>query len=73
VHPILVWLLATRVFALDPMTTTIATLVAALPTAATVFVLAQRYETYPVRASTVVLVTHVCAVVTVSALLAVLG
>jgi predicted permease len=61
------------VFGLDPMNVIVLTLVAGLPTAATVFVLAQRYETYVMRASTVVLVSHVVAVVTVSAFLAAFG
>ena len=73
VLPALVWFLAGRVFGLDPMNVIVLTLVAGLPTAATVFVLAQRYETYVMRASTVVLVSHVVAVVTVSAFLAAFG
>ena len=40
-----------------------------MPTASSVFVLAQRYETWVVRASTSVLVTHIGSVATLGALL----
>ena len=45
--------------------------IAALPTGAMVFVTAQRYETYVLRSSTLVPVSHVASVATVSSLLAV--
>ncbi|MGF1560859.1 MAG: AEC family transporter [Geminicoccaceae bacterium] len=68
IHPALVHI-ACQMIDLSMPTTLMATLVAALPTGASVFVLASRYETYPRRASTVVLVSHVLAVLTVSLLL----
>jgi predicted permease len=69
VHPLLV---ATMVYLVVPLPPTVAmasVVVAALPTGAMVFVIAQRYETYVLRSSTAVLASHVGAVVTVSALL----
>jgi predicted permease len=46
-----------------------AVITAALPTAATVFVVAQRYDCFVLRSSTVVLVTHLVSVVTLTGLL----
>ena len=53
VHPILVWLLCTEVFALDPLTTNVATMMAAIPVGATVFTVAQQYPVFvgPVTSS----------------------
>ncbi|MEE2997067.1 MAG: AEC family transporter [Pseudomonadota bacterium] len=53
VHPILVWLLCTKVFALDTLTTNVATMMAAVPVGATVFTLAQQYRVFvgPVTSS----------------------
>jgi predicted permease len=69
-HPVLVALMAYVVLPLEPTVAMATVIVAALPTGAMVFVLAQRYESYVLRSSTVVLVTHVGSVATVSALLA---
>jgi hypothetical protein len=70
VHPLLVALMAYLVVPLEPTAAMGTVIVAALPTGAMVFVLAQRYETYVLRSSTAVLATHVVSVVTVSLLLA---
>lgn len=53
VHPVLVWLLCTQVFGLDALSTGIATMMAAIPVGATVFVVAQQYRTFvgPVTSS----------------------
>jgi predicted permease len=69
IHPALVWLGAVYLLPLPPATTAAAVITAALPTAASVFVLSQRYDTFVMRASTIVLVTHLLSVVTVSILL----
>ena len=71
-HPLLVWVMATQVFALQPLWAKVAMIEAALPTAANLFVLAQRYDVYVDRASAVVFVSTLLSVVTVSALLALL-
>ncbi len=70
VHPALVALFVYVLIPLEPTLAMTTLIVTALPTATMVFVMAQRYETYVLRSSTVVLVTHVISVATVSALLA---
>ncbi len=73
VHPALVALMVYVVVPLPPTLAMAAVIVAALPTGAMVFVIAQRYETYVLRSSTVVLASHVASVITVSALLVAYG
>ncbi|MAJ92140.1 MAG: hypothetical protein CBC23_000045 [Rhodospirillaceae bacterium TMED63] len=53
VHPVLVWLLCTEIFALDALTTNVATMMAAIPVGATVFTVAQQYRVFvgPVTSS----------------------
>lgn len=53
VHPLLVWILCTQVLDLDAMSTGVATMMAAVPVGATVFVVAQQYRTFvgPVTSS----------------------
>lgn len=69
-HPALMWLAAARLFALDPVWVKVAVIDAALPTAATVFVLAERYDVEVESASSVILLGTLGAVVTVTTLLA---
>ncbi len=71
-HPGLVWLAATYVHPVPPEVLRAAIVTAALPTAATVFVMAQRAERFP-ASSTVVLVTHAGSIVTLSTLLVLLS
>lgn len=70
VHPALTWLIAVHVFALDFEMTRGAVLMAALPTGALSFVVAQRYGIFVLRSSTAILFSAVFSVVTVSAVLA---
>ena len=72
-NPLLVWLVAGLLLPDDPIKRAAVTLLAAMPTAASVFVIAQRYETWVLRASTSVLVTHLGSVATLSLLLYVLS
>lgn len=67
-HPLLVWLAATFVQPVPQEVLRAALVTAALPTAATVFVMAQRAERFPASA-TVVLVTHAASILTLSVLL----
>lgn len=69
-HPLLVWALATRVFALAPIQVAVATVVAALPAGANAFILAERYGVYVERAATAILVTTALSVLTAALLLA---
>ena len=73
VHPAALWLAATLVFGVDPMWATAATLGAALPIAANVFIVARQYDTYVERTSSAILVSTSVSVVTVSILLALLN
>ena len=68
--PLLVWLLSVYVFELEPLWTVVATLTAALPTGANVFILAQKYDIYLQRAASTVVISTALSVVTLSILLA---
>ncbi len=73
VHPAVTWVLATMVFDLDGFSTAVAVTMSALPTGALVFVLAQRYQVFVRRSSSVILLTTALSVVTVTVVLALLG
>ncbi|WGF90042.1 AEC family transporter [Marinivivus vitaminiproducens] len=68
-HPALVALCAFVLIPLAAAEAQAATVMASLPTAATVFVLAQRYRTEAETVATAILVGHLASVVTVSGLL----
>ena len=67
-HPAITWVLATYVFDVDPLWATIAVLMAALPTGANVFVLAQRYGIYIEGVSAATFLSTVLSVLTLSGL-----
>lgn len=69
VHPLLVYLLLGWVGSFDPVWVYTAVLLASLPTATNVFVIAQQYETWVSRASSMVLVTTIASVITVTGLI----
>lgn len=71
-QPLLTWWFAALVFDLPPDRLAAAILLAALPSAATVFVLAERYGIYGQESSGTILVTTVLSLVTLSALVAIL-
>ncbi|MDX1605363.1 MAG: AEC family transporter [Candidatus Competibacterales bacterium] len=68
IHPLLVAMILGLVLGLDGIPLQAALLVASLPVAANVFVIAQEYETAPKLASDAVLISTVVAVFSVSAL-----
>lgn len=68
-QPLLAWALATYVFVLDPFWTASAVILAALPTGALTFVVAQRYDIYVERTSTVILISTLLSALTLSVLL----
>ncbi|MBW3098409.1 AEC family transporter [Pseudohoeflea coraliihabitans] len=68
-HPVLMYLAMSWVGNFEPIWIFTAVLLAALPTATNVFVIAQQYGVWIERASATVLVTTVASVVTVSTLL----
>lgn len=65
-HPIVVYLLLSLAGPFDPVWVHVAMLLACLPTATNVFVIAQQYGVWVERASATVLVTTVASVVTVT-------
>lgn len=65
VYPLLVWLLAAQVFDLDPTWTAVAVILAAMPTGANAFIMAQRYDIYTARAASGVLISTVVSVLTI--------
>lgn len=67
-HPLLVWVAATFVHPVSEVVLRGTLLTAALPTAATVFVMAERAERFP-SSATFVLVTHAVSLLTLSTLL----
>ncbi|EFL90340.1 AEC family transporter [Ahrensia sp. R2A130] len=69
VHPVIVYLLLSWVGDFDPVWVYAAVILASLPTATNVFVIAQQYDVWVVRASSMVLVSTIASVVTVTGLL----
>jgi malonate transporter len=69
VHPALTYVLLSLVGDFDPIWVATATLLASLPTATNVFVIAQQYSSWVERASAVILVTTILSVATVSVLI----
>ena len=69
-HPGFVALTAFLVFPVDPYKAVVAVSAAALPVAGNVFILAQQYKTAPQRVSAAILLSHVAAVVTLPAVIA---
>ncbi len=72
-QPLLTWWLAYEVFHLDPIWAASSVILAALPTGALSFVLAQRYDVYIQRATSVILVSTVVSVFTLTAIFLVIG
>ncbi|WP_346915204.1 AEC family transporter [uncultured Roseibium sp.] len=66
VHPVLVYLLLTWIGGIDPVWVATAVLMACLPPATNVFVIAQQYNVYVQRASSFVLFGTMASVVTVT-------
>jgi malonate transporter and related proteins len=72
-QPLVTWIIAVPVMGLPPFWAHAAVILAALPTGATVFVLAQRYGIYVQRSSALILISTVLSLATLSALFLVLG
>jgi predicted permease len=69
VFPLLVWVFAAQVFALPPLWTALATLLAAMPVGANAFLFAARYDRLAPTVSAAIAVSTVIAIGTVSILL----
>ncbi len=72
-HPLLIWGLLIALGPFDPVWVATAILLASLPTATNVFVIAQQYGVWTERASASVLMTTVASIVTVTLVLALLS
>ena len=68
-HPVIVYLLLSAVGGFDRVWTFTAVLMASLPPALNVFVMASQYRTYVERASSAILIGTLSSVVTVTTLL----
>jgi predicted permease len=68
-HPLLVWLFATRVFGLEPLLTNVAVVIAALPTGVSVYMFARHYELKLEVITRTIVITSIIAAITVTALL----
>lgn len=66
VQPLVTWWLAVAVFQVEPLWATVGVLMAALPTGAGSFVLAQTYRVYVQRTSSEILLSTVLSVLTLS-------
>lgn len=71
-HPLIVWILCRLVFNLDPLTTGVATMMAAVPVGATVFVLAHQYDRFVGPVSSSILISTGLSAVTLAAVIALL-
>ncbi|HRP97541.1 MAG TPA: AEC family transporter [Rhodocyclaceae bacterium] len=69
VHPLLVWLLATRVFDVPPLWTMTAVTLAALPAGITPYLFAQRYNACQATTASAVFLSTVLSVLTLTVLL----
>jgi malonate transporter and related proteins len=69
VHPLIVYLMLSWIGGFDPVWVYTAVLMAALPPAVNVFVLARQYEVYVEQASTAILLGTILSIVTVTAIL----
>ena len=73
VHPLAVWVLATWVFAIDPLWRDIAVLSAAAPAGINVYIVATRYDAGTSHAAAAMLLTTVLSVLSISVILHLLG
>lgn len=72
VHPVAVWLLGRYVFALEPLYLAVATITAAVPIGANVFIMAHKYEFYLTRVTSAVVISAALSVVTLAVALTIL-
>ncbi|MEX2466300.1 MAG: AEC family transporter [Gemmatimonadota bacterium] len=73
IHPFLVWLVAVPMLGLEGLWVSVAVVLAAMPTAVNTYLFGERYRAAPGVAARTVLLSSIFAVLTVSALLVILG
>jgi predicted permease len=69
IHPLIAWVILSLIGGFDPLWVYTAVLMAALPTALNVFVMAKQYSVYEQQSSSIILVTTIASTVTVTALM----
>ncbi len=72
-QPLVVWLLATRVFDLDPLWAAVVTLLSAMPTGVNVFIFANRYGAGIATAGTTIVLSTALGAGTISGLIWLIG
>jgi len=72
-QPLVVWFLATRIFALDPTWAWTITLLAAMPTGVNVFIFTSKYGASPATAGTTIILSTALGAGTVSGLIWLIG
>lgn len=70
IHPLITWGLAIWLLADQPQWLAICVLMAAMPTGANLFIIAQKYNVYVARTSTAILASTILSILTLSVLLA---
>ena len=73
VHPLLVWVIGVPILGLEGMWVSVAVVMAAMPSAVNVYLFGARYESVPGVAARTVLLTSAFSMVTVAAILALVG
>lgn len=73
IHPFLVWVVAVPLLGLEGLWVSVAVVLAAMPTAVNTYLFGERYQAAPGVAARTVLISSIFAVLTVSALLVLLG
>lgn len=73
IHPLITWALALWLLSDQPQWMMICVLMAALPTGANLFLLAQQYNVYVARTSTAVIVSTILSIITLSIFFALYG
>lgn len=69
IHPLIVWILATQVFQVEPLWVKVAVIIAALPAGVNVYLFAQRYKLCVPVTTTAVFLSTTLAIFSLSALL----
>lgn len=73
IHPAVMWISMVMIFEIEPLWASAAILTAAAPVAGNVYIVAQSFGIYVLRASTAILLSTALAVLTLSALAVILG
>lgn len=73
VHPAAVWLFAGPILGLDSLLTSVAVVLAAMPSGVNAFILASKYDLYLARTTSAVLISTAFSMVTAAVLIALIA